>query len=30
VAFVSFASVYRKFNSLQDFIETLRPMIQEE
>jgi transcriptional repressor NrdR len=30
VAFVRFASVYRKFNSLQDFIETLRPMIQEE
>jgi transcriptional repressor NrdR len=30
VAFVRFASVYRKFDSLQDFIETLRPMIQEE
>ena len=30
VAFVRFASVYRKFDSLQDFVETLRPMIQEE
>lgn len=30
VAFVRFASVYRKFDSLHDFVETLRPMIQEE
>jgi transcriptional repressor NrdR len=29
VAFVRFASVYRKFDSLNDFVETLRPMIQE-
>jgi transcriptional repressor NrdR len=30
VAFVRFASVYRKFDSLQDFVDTLRPMIDEE
>jgi transcriptional repressor NrdR len=28
VAFVRFASVYRKFDSLHDFVETLRPMIR--
>lgn len=29
VAFVRFASVYRQFDSLNDFVETLRPMLAE-
>jgi len=29
VAFVRFASVYREFNSLNDFVDTLRPMLAE-
>lgn len=28
VAFVRFASVYRKFNDVQDFFEELRPMLE--
>ena len=30
VAFVRFASVYRKFESLNDFVDTLRPLIQDD
>lgn len=30
VAFVRFASVYRKFESLNDFVDTLRPLIEED
>ncbi|MGI9457243.1 MAG: transcriptional regulator NrdR [Aeoliella sp.] len=29
VAFVRFASVYRQFNDVQDFIEELRPMLEK-
>ncbi|MBN1851876.1 MAG: transcriptional repressor NrdR [Pirellulales bacterium] len=29
VAFVRFASVYRKFDNLNDFVDTLRPMLAE-
>lgn len=29
VAFIRFASVYRQFDSLNDFVETLRPMLAE-